>query len=363
MRATELIAQTKHLLPDLDELEEYLAAEPEKVISQTFPLSERTLRARAIVQPELESMDFEELDTSVERERRRILESAQRAVSKIRAEGESAELEPDEAYGYEAIVLMVGRPAILIQNGRFFPPPKGWEILEEVRDSIERTCQSVGRIEVPGHPSKDWIGTGFLVADDVIMTNYHVAKNFCRFGDSGKWIFEPGIKPRIDYFEEFGTPESSEFALEEVIGLHNKYDLALLKVSSESPDGLSSPEPLFLASDTPYEVERRKVYALGYPAWDGHRNDPEIMRRIFTDIYGVKRLQPGEIMKVLSQDRLFQHDCSTLGGNSGSCVVDLETQLVVGLHYSGRYLEGNRAVSLWMLKNDPLIKQANVQFE
>ena len=37
------------------------------------------------------------------------------------------------------------------------------------------------------------------------------------------------------------------------------------------------------------------MYVVGYPAWDGRRNEPEPMRRIFADIYNVKRLQPGEI--------------------------------------------------------------------
>lgn len=362
-RTAELIAKTKHLLPDLSRLERYLADEPERIISRAFPLSEGALRARAVVGPQLETVEFKELDTAVDQERRRIVQAGQRAVSKILSNGMSTKLEPDEAYGYEAIIHIVGRPAILVQGGRFFPPPPGWEILDEVRDSIENTCQSVGRIEVTGHPLLDWIGTGFLVAEDIIMTNRHVAVEFCRRRNGGQWEFEPGIKPRIDYAEEFGMPESSEFAFEEVVGVHKTFDLALLKVANESPHGSSPPEPLVLSSGVPDEIEGRMVYVLGYPAWDGRRNDPDIMRRIFSDIYGVKRLQPGAVIRVLTQERLFHHDCSTLGGNSGSCVVDLETSQVIGLHYSGRYLEANRAVSVWPLSRDPLLRRAGVNFD
>jgi V8-like Glu-specific endopeptidase len=31
----------------------------------------------------------------------------------------------------------------------------------------------------------------------------------------------------------------------------------------------------------------------------------------------------------------FEHDCSTLGGNSGSCVLSVGGHVVVGLHYAG----------------------------
>jgi endonuclease G, mitochondrial len=38
------------------------------------------------------------------------------------------------------------------------------------------------------------------------------------------------------------------------------------------------------------------------------------------------------------------HDCSTLGGNSGSVVLSLDTGQAVGLHFAGRFLEANFAV-------------------
>ena len=41
----------------------------------------------------------------------------------------------------------------------------------------------------------------------------------------------------------------------------------------------------------------------------------------------------------------MRHDCSTLGGNSGSVVLSLATGDAVGLHFAGRFLEANFAVS------------------
>ncbi len=283
-----------------------------------------------------------------------------KAIEKVRKDGANARLSPTEETALEAIVLLEGRPALLVTNGRFEDPPEEWTVLNAHREGIEATLGSVGRIEVTGHPSLDWIGTGFLVADGVVMTNRHVAKEFSRKKGAG-WAFEAGMKARIDYVEELGAKKPAEFALTAVIGIHDTYDLALLKASRKTPQGARAPEPLLLA-ENPKLRARGRVYVVGYPAWDGRRNEPTPMSEIFRDIYNVKRLQPGEIAKVAAARKEFEHDCSTLGGNSGSCVIDLETQRVVGLHFAGRYRQANYAVILSKLRQDPLIKKAKIAF-
>jgi V8-like Glu-specific endopeptidase len=61
-------------------------------------------------------------------------------------------------------------------------------------------------------------------------------------------------------------------------------------------------------------------------------------------------------------DDVMFHDASTLGGNSGSCVVDLDSNQVIGLHFAGRYMQYNEAVALWRLADDPLLARAGVNF-
>jgi len=56
----------------------------------------------------------------------------------------------------------------------------------------------------------------------------------------------------------------------------------------------------------------------------------------------VKRFAPGFITK--PRPGLTTHDCTTLGGNSGSVVADMITGKVVGLHFAGIYKEANLAV-------------------
>jgi endonuclease G len=84
------------------------------------------------------------------------------------------------------------------------------------------------------------------------------------------------------------------------------------------------------------------VAVIGYPAEDGRRNEPLLMRQIFGDVFGVKRLAPGQVMDTAGE--WLTHDCSTLGGNSGSVVLDLGTGRAVGLHVGGRFGVANYAV-------------------
>jgi hypothetical protein len=168
------------------------------------------------------------------------------------------------------------------------------------------------------------------------------------------------MKGRIDFREEFGGGTPFEFRLTEVIGVHDDLDLALFKVAKRNV-GNKLPPPLRLVSPRKRARRGQQIYVIGFPASDSRRNDPDEMRRIFDNIYNVKRLQPGEVKRVSGS--IFEHDCSTLGGNSGSCVVDLESHRVLGLHFSGRYLEANKAVALWKLSRDRLFRKAGIEFD
>ncbi len=239
------------------------------------------------------------------------------------------------------------------------PPCHPWEKLEDHRDAIEATLKSVGRIELDGHPALDWVGTGFLVAPDVIVTNRHVAKEFSRQGADAAWSFEPGMVPRVDFAEELGDSRPREFQIAELIGISDAFDMAFLRAEQTGASG-AIPPPIALAPETA-AASGRDVYVVGYPAADSRRNDPEEQRRIFANVFDVKRLQPGQIVGVEPEAHLLMHDCSTLGGNSGSCVVDLETHQILGLHFSGRYLVTNKAITLASCP-DPLIREAGLVF-
>jgi Trypsin-like peptidase domain len=321
-------------------------------------------RVERLERAELPEADL--VDQALQAQLRATLDAGRRGIERLMEEGPQAALPPEEQNGLEAIVQLVGRPAILIQGGRFFPPPADWVVLEEHRAAIERVFRSVGRIELEGHPELDWVGTGFLVGPDVLMTNRHVAIELTAPRPSGRWGIAPGIRARVDFVEELGSFDGSPFDITGLIGIHGRLDMALFRVAARGGAGGAEalPAPLPLAADPgPLDsLAKRQVYVVGYPAWDGRRNDPEPMRRLFADIYNVKRLQPGEIGRHVPGRRLFTHDCSTLGGNSGSGVIDLASHRVLGLHFGGRFREANQAVALWELQNDPLVRHAGLRF-
>jgi V8-like Glu-specific endopeptidase len=283
----------------------------------------------------------------------KILALGARALVNVERDNELSRYEED---GLEALISLYGRPALLVQDNDFSTPPARWRVLEEYRESIRGILPAVGRIELENHPRYSWIGTGFLAGEDILMTNRHVAVVFVEKHNK-KWRFSSGISANVDYREEFQREEEAEFQLIECLGIHSRYDLALFRVAANGSGNRGLPEPLKLSANRPNATNSLRVYAVGYPAMDD-RNDLGDMMRIFKGVFDVKRLQPGYITgKTNGAYFKIKHDCSTLGGSSGSPLLDLETGKVIGLHYAGEYLKENSAVPLWNLANDSLLKK------
>jgi endonuclease G len=96
-----------------------------------------------------------------------------------------------------------------------------------------------------------------------------------------------------------------------------------------------------LQFDTSALPDHLMVGTLGYPYKDDR--NPLFVDAIYQNKYGVKRGAVGELIAARG-DSIF-HDCSTLGGNSGSPVMALETGAVVGLHFTGDFMYRNGAVA------------------
>lgn len=259
---------------------------------------------------------------------------------------------PEPGLALEAIVLTHGRPTLLVQNGTFkLPDSNIWkESLRLHRANVENAIARVGRVELRGHFDFDWVGTGWLIADGIVVTNRHVAEEFAVADGAGGFAFATNIlgqviEARVDFREEFEIPLSQEIRVSKVLYVADRGepDVALLAIESDLP--LPQPIPLSESAVT----DRQVIAAIGYPAFDS-RNGLEPMRRLFGDIYDVKRLAPGKVSFVTDK-HYFVHDCTTLGGSSGSKIIDLESGAVVGLHFAGTFLEGNFAVKTEFIKN------------
>ena len=74
------------------------------------------------------------------------------------------------------------------------------------------------------------------------------------------------------------------------------------------------------------------------------------LRQIYDMKYGVRYLSPGLVMTSPEavpdspKHWVFTHDATSLGGNSGSCVLSFDHNLdVAGLHFAGDWLRANYA--------------------
>lgn len=256
----------------------------------------------------------------------------------------------------ETIVLRKGRPVLAIVDSGprlEFPDVESevWRArLLAAALPLRRAVRAVGRIELRGHPLFEWVGTGWLVGPDIIVTNRHVAREFALRAGEG-FVFRAGAIGRmsasIDFLEEIGRKASLEFAVREILDIadDDEADVAFFRVERTSGGReLASHIELF---DRPVDVDRH-VAVVGYPARDSRVPDQALMRRIFGDVYDKKRLAPGQVTRT---GETLHHDCSTLGGNSGSVVLDLETGRAVALHFAGRFLEANFAVPAPVIAN------------
>ena len=254
----------------------------------------------------------------------------------------------------EAIILSVSRPVLFVRDGiiETAPLPEIENLIKNVRKALVEPISAIGRIELSDHDTYDWCGTGWRVEEDIIVTNRHVAMVFAqRQGTTFKYrLNQTGkqVRARVDFREEYKGIESEEFGIAEILWIADDTDaapdMAVLRIKKDP--GL--PPPLSLAGKN--AENGQQIAVIGYPAKDS-RNDAALMADIFQNIYDVKRFAPGQVVAPGEDTWYLTHDASTLGGNSGSSVIDLATQEVVGLHFGGSFRKTNYAVKASVIKS------------
>ena len=276
------------------------------------------------------------------------------------------ELSPAEQFTLEAIIIPDKRPAVDVINGDFDIRHALWQHYrsDPIRGRIRAALPSIGRIEVFGIPSLPYGGTGFVVGAGLIMTNRHVAELFAGGVGRRNLVFRQGLGSGIDFKRERDREDKQFLRVRRIVMIHPHWDMALLRV-----DGLSDANPpLVLSLEDPARLNGRDVAVVGYPAFDP-RNPADVQNKVFGGVYYVKRLQPGKLGVRRSVQSFghtvsaITHDASTLGGNSGSAVVDASTGRVVALHFAGVYLDANFTVPAWELARDRHVVDAGVRFE
>ena len=259
--------------------------------------------------------------------------------------------EAEDNFALETIVLTQGRPVLDIRNSAAVIElaeieSQIWkDRLQASAAALAPSIPAVGRIEVANHPSGNrFLGTGWLVRDNYVVTNRHVAELFVR-EQGAEIVFRSGIDgapmaASIDFLQEFGHEQGLRFSIFRVAHLEQGGgpDLAFLRIEPLKNQELPSPVKLATGSARVGD----QVAVIGYPARDPSFPNPELMDRIFRNRYDRKRLAPGLVMGVSESELL--HDCTTLGGNSGAEVVSLTTGEAIALHFAGTLFSRNHAI-------------------
>jgi S1-C subfamily serine protease len=296
-----------------------------KRVERTFgerQISEVILPVRAIVGPRMPAGE-------------KVAEEAREKLAK------GLEPTPSERAALEVMIRLL-RPALVYGANRFDALPLhnvyGADLRalwDSFRTGLGALAFSVGRIDTADGVK---LGSGFLIAEDRLVTNDHVLDAL----SYGTFVLERG--QGFVRFQQRWDPADTEdpVPIVRVIATDPYLDIAILEIEPQA----NAPHAPFLLSDVD-SADGDFVAVLGYPLKDGGRN-PAFMEALFENKYGVKRGAPGEIVK--TDTSVAFHDCSTLGGNSGSPVLSLKTGKVVGLHRSGTFMFRNEAVQATALR-------------
>lgn len=300
------------------------------------------------------------------------------AIMTLANKGTVKSLSTVQRVSTEALVKLTGRPALLVKVGDIDYDDSqigNWQTsLLMLRNQIPELVKSVGRIEVQG----EHVGTGFLIADDLVMTNRHVLEEIAaplptRVKQKSWVLAKEGVA--IDFLREHGSQQTLRFAVTEVLFSgptptndteyvdFTDLDMAILRIATTNAAGQKPPPKLPCLKGDLSSHGSKDVIVIGYPAApvtlpidaEGHvRQDViDALMRIYRLRYGVKYLSPGEVSSPLgglasdTEKWVFGHDCTTLGGNSGSCVIRYgPTPAIIGLHFAGEFERSNYAHGL-----------------
>jgi V8-like Glu-specific endopeptidase len=229
------------------------------------------------------------------------------------------------------------RPSVLSQEGDLSKLPAYRKYPDEFLTNWKAFCAavkpylySIGRIDRVDSQSDGALATGFVIGPGLLATNKHVLESL----SAGTFKLERG-QGVVRFGEEFKTvpDKGATAALTGVRAVHPQLDLTILEIENQN----LPPLPVDNASPK----VGAQVVVVGYPQDDAR--SPVFRDLIFEGRYKLKRAAPGEVIGTAPQ-AVF-HDCSTLGGNSGSPLLAMGTGRVVGLHRDGPlFLYRNEAV-------------------
>ncbi len=307
-----------------------------------------------------------------------IVSAARSAAEKVE-NGETSRVTEFERISLEAIVHLTGRPPLRYTDNKVQSPPNDqgdndrWRtFLAIARSKINNASVSVGQVAIArdGRP-RQHAGTAWRLGDDLVVTNRHVAFHLVKDNTiaPNEWTLDPQLPVIVDFNVTDHATTAMRFPVTELVfcASERHIDVAILRVD-KSAGTLPAALALDFEADsvgrelsvggTP-EFRGEEVYVVGHPF---REVASEQSLTVFGKADGFKRCSPGDVTAVPNDPPMsFEHDCSTLRGNSGSCVLSVARHRVVGVHYGGANVveatsmgRANLALGLARLGEHPL---------
>lgn len=276
-----------------------------------------------------------------------VLHDAETALAKVDA-GNASNVTDREFASLEAIVLLEGRPAMRYRDGRVEMPvgddnERWMTFVATARSKINAASAKVGQVALAlpdgsAHP----LGTAWRAGDDLVVTNRHVAAELAGGTAAAPhtWTLANDRRGVVLFNATDGATDARRFGIAELAYCADEpeIDFAVFRL-----DAGNTPLPAPLTLDWriqslganaagAFSFKGREIYIVGHP-YRPFSSDAVVT--VFQRADGLKRCSPGKVTLVRDADLSFEHDCSTLGGNSGSCVLSVAEHKVVGLHYAG----------------------------
>jgi hypothetical protein len=311
---------------------------------------------------------------------------AEFAVAQVAAaalkKNRSAKLSTEQTKALHAFVHLLARPALRVVDGAVPAIPQSWNRLKTAHDSVIRKVRGVGRIDTS---ARGHVGTGWFVAENLLMTNAHVAGALCGLDPhvdpawldklptaviktNAVWDEDPSRRAVWDPAEAPSAASAAIGTITKIRKFHPLLDMALLDVTGVAD---SNDLVLRMHASPPAALVQHDIYLAGYPGvTPPHGVSTQVAKLLFRDAIstGLKRVSPGQLvalvegLPIAANKPCESHDGSTLGGSSGSPVIDFDDHRVVALHYQGQYGVANYAVPLWLVKDDPFFTDSGIAF-
>lgn len=294
---------------------------------------------------------------------------ANEVLAQLRGGGSLGEVPADGAYALESVMRVRGRPALNVEgdsiepiDGQKHPGSEFWlTFRSDYENDLVSVASATGAVMVKDRMGiqPNWVqGTAWLLKPNLVMTNRHVlfpplgGMRLARRipGATTTARFKTDLEVTIDFsFDDRHPTRPLTCPVSEVLYVSedvDPIDVALVRIGPPADAAQELPAPLSIAS---CPSDYQYIYVMGHPG--KMPNVPENVLAVFGTPDERKRVSFGETIDAgAPAQNEFLHDASTIGGYSGGCVLPFLKREVVGLHYYGDPLVGNRAFTAAALR-------------